>query len=340
MQSGNILVGELGTRPASLTLSGSGEIRTPQLLVGLADTTVGTVYLNGGTLRTALIDGGAATANAYFNGTQIIATANASPFISDFDTATIQAAGLRVNTSGFPLTIPQALGGSGGLVKSGLGTLTLAGALSYTGDTQILAGTLALNSPSLDNNSGVTIAAGAALNLPHGQPDTISRLFLDGSQVLRGTYVPQGSSTPGIPTPRLIGTGSLVVLSDAYPTAFDSWASTLPAGKQGRQDDADGDGFTNLQEYLFGTLPQSANPSLVAFTHSSANLILTWKELKAGGTYQLQESVKLTESPWPASPIVPTLAGQAGAPLNYTLKQATIPIEQSRKFLRVKGTEN
>ncbi|MEO5912818.1 MAG: autotransporter-associated beta strand repeat-containing protein [Luteolibacter sp.] len=340
VQAGNIYVGELGAGPASLTLSGSGEIRTPQLLVGLADTTVGTVNLNGGTLKTALIDGGAATANVYFNGTQIIATANASPFISDLDIATIQVGGLRVNSAGFSLTIPQPLGGGGGIVKSGLGTLTLAGSVSFTGDTQVLDGTLVLNSPSLDNNSGVSIATGATLNLPHGQPDTISRLFLDGSQVLRGTYVAVGSATPGIQTPRLTGTGSLVVLSDAYPTAFDSWASTLPPGKQGRQDDADGDGFTNLQEYLFGTLPQSANPALVEFTRSPSEWIMTWKELKSGGTYQLQESVLLTETPWPASPIVPTLPSQARVPANYTLKQAAIPIGQGRKFFRVRGAEN
>ncbi|MES2660796.1 MAG: autotransporter-associated beta strand repeat-containing protein [Verrucomicrobiota bacterium] len=340
IQSGNVFVGESGTAPATLTLSGSGEIRTQQLLVGMADTTVGTVNLNGGTLKTSLIDGGAATANVNFNGTQIIATASASPFISDLDTATLQAGGLRVNTAGFTLTTSQTLGGSGGLMKSGLGTLTLSGAFSFSGDTQVLGGTLTLNSPSLHNNSGVSIAAGATLNLTHGQPDTITRLFLDGSQVLRGTYVPQGSSTPGIQTPRLTGSGSLVVLSDAYPTAFDSWASILPLGKQGRQDDADGDGFTNLQEYLFGTLPQAANPSLVEFTRSSGNLIMMWRELKSGGTYQLQESALLTEIPWPASPIVPTLPSQAGVPVNYTLKQATIPIQQSRKFLRVRGIEN
>jgi autotransporter-associated beta strand protein len=340
VQSGNILVGELGSQPATLTLSGSGEIRTPQLLVGLADTTAGTVNLNGGTLKTSLIDGGAATANVYFNGTQIIATAAASPFISDLDTATLQAGGLRINTAGFSLMVPQTLGGSGGIVKSGSGTLTLTDITGYTGDTEILDGTLAIDSASLDDNSGVSIAAGATLHLPHGQADTIGRLFLDGSQVLRGTYVAVGSATPGIQTPRLTGTGSLVVLSDAYPTAFDSWASTLPAGRQGREDDADDDGFTNLQEYLFGTLPLSPNPSLVDLTNSPADLVMTWKELESGAIYQLQESAQLTDDSWSTSPITPTLPSQTGVPAGYTLKQATIPIGQGGRFLRVKGTEN
>jgi autotransporter-associated beta strand protein len=340
VQSGNILVGELGTRPAALTLSGSGEIRTPQLLIGLADTTTGTVNLNGGTLKTSLIDGGAATANVNFNGTQIIATADASPFISDLNIATLQSGGLRINTAGFSLMVPQTLGGSGGIVKSGSGTLTLTGITGYTGDTEILDGTLAIDSASLDDNSGVSIAAGATLHLPHGQADTIGRLFLDGSQVLRGTYVAVGSATPGIQTPRLTGTGSLVVLSDAYPTAFDSWASTLPAGKQGREDDADDDGFTNLQEFLFGTLPLSPNPSLVDLANSPADMVMTWKELESGATYQLQESAQFTEDSWSASSITPTLPSQTGVPAGYTLKQATIPIGQGGRFLRVKGTEN
>ncbi|MES2476574.1 MAG: autotransporter-associated beta strand repeat-containing protein [Verrucomicrobiota bacterium] len=338
--SGNIYVGEQGAQPASLTLSGNGEIRVPQLLVGLADSTVGSVHLDGGTLMTSLIDGGAATANVYFNGTQIIATTNASPFISDLDLAIIQAGGLKIDSAGFSLTVPQAVGGNGGVVKSGTGTLTLAGAVSFGGNTQVLGGTLAVNSPSLADASVVSIAAGATLHLPHGQADTIGELFLDGSQVLRGTYVAVGSTSPGIQTSRLTGSGSLVVLSDAYPTAFDSWASSLPAGKQGRQDDADDDGFTNLQEYLFGTPPEAANPTLIGFASTSTDLILTWMELKSGGHYQLQESISLADSPWPASAIVPTLPDQTGVPAAYTLKQATLPIAGDRKFFRVMGAEN
>ncbi|MBD5120013.1 hypothetical protein GTU65_02910, partial [Xanthomonas citri pv. citri] len=62
-----------------------------------------------------------------------------------------------------------AISGSGSLIKTGLGTLTLSGNNSYTGPLAIQAGTVvASTSASLGNASTVDVAAGALLNLANG----------------------------------------------------------------------------------------------------------------------------------------------------------------------------
>ena len=165
VQSGNLFVAEGGTGSSSLSLSAAGEIRTPQLLVGLGGTVTGTVNLNGGTLKTGLIDGGTATANVNFDGTQIIATANAAAFISDLDLANINLGGLKIDSNGMTLASAQILSGTGGLTKSGLGTLTLTGNNSYAGATVITAGKLvaAAASPANSPYTSFTVADGATL---------------------------------------------------------------------------------------------------------------------------------------------------------------------------------
>lgn len=351
-----LVVSVMGSATVNLA-GGTIDIAGPTGMIfgsSASNTGAGVFNLFGGTLGTSRIHKLATAAGSSaifnFNGGTLKVRSGISPFISGLDAANVHDGGAFIDTNGYNATVSQALVhnpllGSdpkdGGLIKSGNGTLTLTGANTYTGDTQVLAGELALGTASLNDNSAVRIAANATLRLAHGGPDTVGSLFLDGIRMARGTYVPQGSSTPGIQTPRLTGaTGSLIVLTDAYATAFDSWASTLPTGQQARQADADGDGFSNLEEFLFGTSPSSPDPSLIRVGRSAGNLIITWRERNFGAIYQLQQSGELEGDPWSVSPISPTIPDQAGVPANYTLKQAVVSIDGSRKFLRVRGTEN
>jgi autotransporter-associated beta strand protein len=345
--------------PAIVSLSGSGGIAvagSSGVSFGFASTSsgAGVFNLNGGTLttrkisKTATASGASAVFN--FNGGLLRSSLSNTVFMSGLDLANVHDGGARIDTNGHTITIaqpllhsslPGAAATDGGLIKSGTGTLTLSGMNSYNGETRVQAGELALETPSLDDTSTVRIDAGAGLRLSHGISDTIGSLYLNGVRVPRGTYVPQDSVTPGIRTPYLIGTtGSLVVLTDDFPTAFDSWASSLPPEKNGRQDDADDDGFTNLQEFLFGTSPTTPTPSLNQHSQTAGELTVFWNELNHGASYQLLESADLMDSPWPVSSIVPTVPDQTGVPVNYTLKQAVIPLDGSRKFVRVRGTEN
>lgn len=108
------------------------------------------------------------------------------------------------NTNGNTLTIPGPLAGSGGLVKTGAGTLVLTAANSQTGSTAVNAGTLRVNNTagSATGSGNVTIAAGARL----GGSGTIG----DGVGAITATL--NGKLAPGNSAGTLtfnLGTGKL-----------------------------------------------------------------------------------------------------------------------------------
>lgn len=74
---------------------------------------------------------------------------------------------------------------SGGLIKSGGGTWTIAGASTYTGDTLVTAGTLAIsNANALGSSSaGTTVLGGATLELSGGITVASEGLILNGSGI-------------------------------------------------------------------------------------------------------------------------------------------------------------
>jgi autotransporter-associated beta strand protein len=140
-------------------------------LLGLGGSATGTANLNtGATLRTSYIGGGSTTANVNFNGTQIIATASASPFISDLDVANIDAGGLKIDSDGKNLSSGQIFTGPGGLEKSGLGTLTLSGAYTFGGTKDVIAGKLVTTTNAIGTGA-YTVAAGGGLGVVQAAMD-------------------------------------------------------------------------------------------------------------------------------------------------------------------------
>ncbi|GAA5127694.1 hypothetical protein JIN84_08345 [Luteolibacter yonseiensis] len=128
-----------------------------------------------------------------------------------------------------------------------------------------------------------------------------------------------------------------VVVTNAGPYA--SYSSVIPnEADRDKSDDPDGDGFTNLQEYLLGGSPVAGTPSLATFEKTSGGLIVRWLE-RAGGVYVLQEGSTLAD-PWGVSAVVPTVsADQTGKYSDdYTRKEALIPLDAVRKFVRVKAS--
>ena len=73
--------------------------------------------------------------------------------------------GTTFDTNGKAVTVNAVLNGSGKLVKSGAGTLTLNGANTYTGETNISAGTLVAGSASALGTGTVSVAEDAELSL-------------------------------------------------------------------------------------------------------------------------------------------------------------------------------
>lgn len=164
----------LGVRgDANLNVSGSAVVTLNALTFshpsGVASNS--TVNLNGGTL--AIGAGritralGAATFN--FNGGTLQPTASSATFLNGMSVANVRNGGALINTNGFDITIAQALthsaiGGDnpidGGLVKSGAGTLTLAGLNNYNGVTSVTNGKLLLTG-ALSAAGFVSVGSGA-----------------------------------------------------------------------------------------------------------------------------------------------------------------------------------
>ncbi len=148
----------------------------------------GTLNLNGGTLKAFSIAkraGSSATATVNLNGGTIMALGNNSSFIANLDGLNVKAGGSIFDTNGFNIVVAQslrhdsALGATadGGLRKLGAGELQLTAASTYTGPTQVNAGTLNLAGTAALSSS-VTVASGATLR---GTGSVDGNLTINGS---------------------------------------------------------------------------------------------------------------------------------------------------------------
>ena len=86
--------------------SGGNVIAGP-VNIGVFNGSTGTYHLNGGTLTTSQIAGGAGTSNFAFNGGTVVANASSSTFVTGLTTASIGSGGFNLNSNGFTLTVPQ-----------------------------------------------------------------------------------------------------------------------------------------------------------------------------------------------------------------------------------------
>ncbi len=268
------------------------------------------------------------------------------------------------------------------LKKIGTGTLTLSGPNTYNSATQIIAGTLALGANDALPATAITIgdatldaatftdAVGtldvttltSKINLGTGAALAFAPCnavsWTGGKLNITGTFVPGVSlkfgtdatgltsdqllliSAPGFTTFSLTPAGFLT--ATALPNGYDTWKTQITNGLNGRTQDADGDGFTNLQEFLFGTSPIAGNGSLVSITPGNGNVVLRWLQRESGSTYSLKQSATLAVESWATvgSPSPAMDANQVGAPTDYDYYTVTLTTSNGRLFYRVQGVEN
>jgi autotransporter-associated beta strand protein len=266
--------------------------------------------------------------------------------------------------------------------KIGTGTLTLSGSNTYNSETRVLAGTLALGANNVLPTTAVTIASatldaatftdtvgtldvttltsninlgsGAALAFANcsavswsGGKLNITGTFVPGVSLRFGTDATGLTSTqlgliaaPGFTSFTLTPTGYLTAV--VAPNGYDTWKTQITNGLNGRTQDADGDGFNNLQEFLFGTSPIAGNAALVSITRSGNNLVLRWLQRESGATYTLRQSTTLAAASWTqvVSPLPAPDGNQTGAPVDYDFHTVTLPISGGRLFYQIQGVEN
>jgi len=141
------------------------------------------------------------------------------------------------------------------------------------------------------------------------------------------------------------GNVSFIVNAGSQPeTQYDSWAKSfglIPAGDGARNADPDGDGFSNFQEFAFGTNPTIGNAALVSASTSGSNLIVTALQRTAGATsgiasYSLQTRNELTTGVWSSSGVTAANGTPVGA---YTPVTYTVPRAGARGFYRLLAAE-
>jgi autotransporter-associated beta strand protein len=135
------IVGNYGT--GIFTQTGGTNIVTTSLCLGSKSFSAGTYNLEGGTLVLKVLYKGSGTAAFNFGGGTLQAS-------GDFTTSlpltlTDNDGDAHIDTKDFAVTLSGALTGSGGLNKTGAGSLILKGPITYSGLTTISDGTLTID---------------------------------------------------------------------------------------------------------------------------------------------------------------------------------------------------
>lgn len=217
-----------------------------------ANVSANTYNLNGGTLNTPTVRKGSGTdpnaAVFNFNGGLLVANNTATTttnvtFMEGLSAAKVKAGGARIQNAQ-NITINQALladSPSGGLTKTGAGTLTLGGANTYTGATAVEAGKLKLSTAGTSVSSVTvpdTASGGAFVAATDGQHVSTGNLSLSNDSALvidYGATVPSSTVAPLQVVDFTLGTGiDLEIEGSTAPEAgpvypLVKWTGTGPA---------------------------------------------------------------------------------------------------------------
>jgi autotransporter-associated beta strand protein len=208
-----------------------------------------------------------------------------------------------INTGDGSLAINGVItgGASDSLVKIGTGTLALNGANTYSGDTLVSAGVLAVDGTSIRNSSKLVIDGGTVEVTGN---ELVGSLFFGAAQQGDGTYGSSLSSATFKNDALFSGTGVIVVGGTA---GYSDWASiNAPTGTPG--DDFDGDGVSNGVEWVLGGGKDTNDiGKLPKLSTTGGNLVFTFKRDQASISpdTSLKIDVGTDLASWPVSYPVP-----------------------------------
>ena len=226
------------------TISGTGtltKLGNGTLTLSGASTYSGATAVNAGTLR-------AGATNAFASGSAFTVGSGATLNLASFNqtigslagagAVTLGAATLTPGNDNTSTTFSGAISGTGGLTKTGTGTLLLTGISSYTGATTVNAGTLSVNGSIA--SSALTVNAGGTI----GGNGTIGNTTING-----GTLSPGNSIGTLTVQGNLVLTSASAYLVEVSPTNADRTNVTGTASLTGTVQAVFGPGSSFARTY-------------------------------------------------------------------------------------------
>ncbi|BCU77582.1 autotransporter-associated beta strand repeat-containing protein [Luteolibacter sp. LG18] len=274
------------------------------LYTGAGETTALVIGSTAGTSSSAIVDQSGA-GNLKFSSNTALSGGIQSLTLQGSTAGTGEFAGIIANGASTGMQ----------LIKTGTGKWTLSGANTYTGDTNVLGGVLAVSGNSIPDAGKLVIDGG---KIAATGTEVVATLYFGTIQQPGGTWGATGSGATHIDDTHFSGTTGVVSVASGPANTYSVWAATN-AGNQSADMDYDSDGVRNGVEYFMGQGGSSftANPVPV-------NGTITWpKDPSFSGLYEVQTSSDLIN--W-----TPVTVADNGTSVSYTL-----PTGQGKLFARL-----
>lgn len=318
---------------STFTVTGGTFSATSFTSLGVGNSGVVTINI-GGTADVTLpafptVRGSGTTATINFNGGILRPAAASATYLGGLTNAFIKAGGARFDTTNGSITIAQSLLADsigGGLTKDGINTLTLTGANTYTGNTSVTDGTLAL---AATGQLKFVLGASSGINNSLTGAGTVT---LDGGFVIdtaaadalsSGTWTLENVSTLTGPY------GSTFSVVDFTAAGSDKWTKTV-GGKQYTFDETTGIltlATAGYASWIDGFFPGETNPLIIgAGADPDRDGIANGVEMVVGGNPKtgmdtaLLPTIELVTDPV-GSPAIP-----AGKYLLFTYRRSDLSV--------------